>query len=201
MPAKKKRQVSVPDRRIRRTLGFLTEALISLTLEKGYDDVSIRDITTRAKVGYATFFRHYKDKDALLKDAIQGVLLELIKYIQTSDFDDPEGTESVRLFRFVQQNSDLCRVLVSSGLMERVQITGVRYVMEEREARPGSPIPAPIAANHLVAASLALIQWWLLNNMPYPPKRMGQIYQDLIIKPTKNIAFEPDPERPKTYSL
>ena len=44
------------DRRIKRTQKLLQEALIELTLEKGFDDVTIRDITERADVGYTTFF-------------------------------------------------------------------------------------------------------------------------------------------------
>ncbi len=54
------------DRRIKRTQQLLAKALIALTLEKGYEVVTIRDITEWADVGYATFFRHYYSKDALL---------------------------------------------------------------------------------------------------------------------------------------
>ena len=50
------------DRRVTRTRKLLTEALISLSLEKGYEAVTIRDITDRAGVGYATFFRHIRRK-------------------------------------------------------------------------------------------------------------------------------------------
>jgi len=180
----------VPDRRIQRTLDSLAKALIALTLEKGYDAVTIRDITAKAKVGYATFFRHYSDKEGLLTDVIEVVLSELMDIIQISDAKNTEGSEGVRLFRYVQENSELCRVLVSSGMLQRVQAAGVRYVLNQRVARKNSPIPPEIAANHLVAASVALIQWWLVNDLPYSPERMGQIYQDLIIRPTQPIAFE-----------
>src|SRR5689334_4808121 len=54
------------DRRIVRTRNLLAQALVALTLEKNYDAVTIREITDRAEIGYATFFRHYPDKDALL---------------------------------------------------------------------------------------------------------------------------------------
>lgn len=178
-----------PDRRIRRTLESLANALIELTLEKGYDAVTIRDITARAQVGYATFFRHYADKEGLLNDVIEVVLTQLMGFLQNTETDDSEGYEGMRLFQYVEENSSLCRVLVSSGMLQRVQAAGVRYVLTQRTPRKNSPIPPEIAANHLVAASVALIQWWLINGMPYPPKRMGQIFQDLIIKPTQPVAF------------
>lgn len=181
-----------PDRRIQRTLDALAEALIALTLEKGYEAVTIRDITARAQVGYATYFRHYPDKESLLTDVIEGVLAQLMSFLQIPEAGQAEGTEGERLFQFVKENSELCRVLVSSGLLQRVQAAGVRYVLNQRTARKNSPIPPEIAANHLVAASVALIQWWLNHDMPYPPKRMGQIYQDLIIRPTHQLVFKPE---------
>ncbi len=177
------------DRRIQRTQAALTKALIALTLEKGYEAVTIRDLTLRANVGYATFFRHYTDKEALLTDVIEVVLAELMKFLQRSEAGD-ERAEGARLFHYVQENSELCRVLINSGTLQRVQAAGVRYVLNQRQARPGSPIPAEVAANHVVAASVALIQWWLMNGMPYPPERMGQIYADLIIRPTQQVAFK-----------
>jgi len=65
------------DRRIRRTQQLLAQALIALTLEKGYEAVTIREITERADVGYATFFRHYHDKDALLQEVLDALVEEI----------------------------------------------------------------------------------------------------------------------------
>ncbi len=44
------------DRRVKRSQRLLGEALMSLILEKGYEAVTIRDITQRADVAYVTFF-------------------------------------------------------------------------------------------------------------------------------------------------
>ncbi|HEY7418111.1 MAG TPA: TetR/AcrR family transcriptional regulator, partial [Ktedonobacteraceae bacterium] len=69
--------MEIQDRRVRRTQQLLAKALIALTLEKGYEAVTIRDITERADIGYATFFRHYHDKDELLRGVLDVVLTEL----------------------------------------------------------------------------------------------------------------------------
>src|SRR5437879_11312519 len=53
--------MDLQDRRVKRTQKALARALIELTLEKGYEAITIRDITDKAEVGYATFFRHYHD--------------------------------------------------------------------------------------------------------------------------------------------
>jgi AcrR family transcriptional regulator len=109
------------DKRVRRTRKALAEALISLTIEKGYEAVTIQEITSRAGVGYRTYFRHYADKDALLQDVLQATVTELRPLISTQEFVGKEGyrplpAENGRIiFEHIAANSDLYRVLLSSG--------------------------------------------------------------------------------------
>ena len=42
--------------------------------------VTIRDITERADVAYATFFRHYEDKDALLDEVVDVILDDMAQF-------------------------------------------------------------------------------------------------------------------------
>lgn len=180
------------DRRVRRTQNLLARALIDLTLEKGYEAVTIRDITERADVGYATFFRHYPDKEALLVDVLNVFLEELVELLRSiGDQSEMAGT---LVFRYVQEHNELCRVLLSTHgsapLLRHIYEAGAYSVLEQNIPLEGSPVPPEIAAHHLVASSIALIQWWLERDMPYPPEQMGQIYHELIIRPTKAIAFK-----------
>jgi len=103
------------DRRIKRTQRLLAEALIALTLEKGYDSVTIREITERADVGYATFFRHYHDKDELLQEVLDVVLAGLLNLLTPAMTDADSQAVGVVLFRYVQEQSAVVRVLVGSG--------------------------------------------------------------------------------------
>ena len=66
------------DRRGRRTRRQLKEALFALILEKGYDAVTIEDITGRADLGRTTFYLHYRDKEELLLEAIDSIANDLI---------------------------------------------------------------------------------------------------------------------------
>lgn len=185
------------DRRVKRTQNLLAKALIALTLEKGYEAVTIRDITERADVGYATFFRHYHDKDALLLDVLEVVLEELMSLLPLSPDADP-ATVGTLIFRYVQRQSEVCRVLLSSRgstmLVQRIIEAGTESVLRQHAPLAGAVVPMEIAAYHLVASTLALIQWWLEHNMPYPPERMGSIYHELIARPTSTVAFSPRQE-------
>ncbi len=65
------------DRRVRKSQQALKEAFISLTLENGYDAVTVEDIAERADVARATFYAHYDDKEQLLTALFQELTVEL----------------------------------------------------------------------------------------------------------------------------
>ncbi len=54
------------DRRVARTRQLLRDALVSLILERGYDEVTVQDVLDRANLGRSTFYAHYRNKDDLL---------------------------------------------------------------------------------------------------------------------------------------
>ena len=47
-----------------------------------------------------------------------------------------------------------------------------------------SAIPLEVAANHMVASLLGLIDWWLFNGTPYSIEKMAMIYRRLIVEAT-----------------
>src|SRR5437762_13476242 len=114
--------MEIQDRRVKRTQNLLAKALIALTLEKGYEAVTIRDITERADVGYATFFRHYHSKDELLLEVSEVVMQELTDRLFATSASDPEQFGAL-IFGYVQQHSEVIRVLLTSSLLVQ-QISG-----------------------------------------------------------------------------
>jgi AcrR family transcriptional regulator len=54
------------DPRVERSHERLREALLALTLERGWDAVSVRDVCERAGVGRSTFYVHFADREELL---------------------------------------------------------------------------------------------------------------------------------------
>jgi AcrR family transcriptional regulator len=189
---------SATDPRVNRTRSALTNALIELTLEKGYEAVTVRDLVERADIGYATFFRHFSDKDALLEDVLEGTLNDLLELIQPV-VNDPERTATL-VFNYVQQNDGRIRVLLRtrnvSLLMPRIFSVASKSMLKTFRPKPDSPIPPEIAANHMIASFVELIEWWLENDAPYPPERMGGIVSALIMRPTREIAFLERKETP-----
>ena len=184
------------DRRVKRSRRLLGEALMALILEKGYEVVTIRDITERADVAYVTFFRHYGSKDELLAQCLQDGLRDLQTRIETAArqtrADVVDSAEGRLIFEHVQLNGPLYRVLMPSQGASQVRqqtLTAIETIFLS-SCKPLSAkeklIPRQIAAHHIAASLLSLIEWWLEHEMPYPAERMGQMYNQLIINATLN---------------
>ena len=183
------------DRRIRRTQKLLSEALIALVLEKGYKNITIQDVTERADIGYRTFFRHYAGLDELSLDVARERLEELYTALNLPEVGeevlDPlsafqESGEA--LFTHIQNNRKVFQGLLLDSSMRFILEPVMKAACEKSElllnTLPNPNIAVPIAANHIIASVFALMRWWLENDMPHSPERMGEIYTDLIIKPT-----------------
>lgn len=67
------------DPRVKRTRQMLDQAFLALLAEKGFDAISVQDVTTRAGVNRATFYAHFEDKFALLDYSIRESFREEIK--------------------------------------------------------------------------------------------------------------------------
>ncbi|MCL4528915.1 MAG: TetR/AcrR family transcriptional regulator [Chloroflexi bacterium] len=68
------------DPRVRRTRQLIEQAFMEVINEKGFQEMTVRDITERAGINRATFYAHFQDKYGLLDQSIrQGFLQEVDK--------------------------------------------------------------------------------------------------------------------------
>jgi AcrR family transcriptional regulator len=177
-----------PDRRVRRTRRALAAALISLTSERPYASIQVRDITDQADVGYATFYRHYDSKDDLMLAVFDEVTAELEASAGRpgGEYFEQEGR---LLFEHVQKYEGLYRSILKSwnfvDKLKRLLAGQVEGHLQQHTRELGDlAFPVEVAANHMVAALIGLIEWWLEKEMPLPVEEMARIYERLVIQAT-----------------
>lgn len=189
-------QVAEPlDARVRKTRHKLAEALVALVLERGYDVLTVRDLTERAGVGYATFFRHFPSKEALLKRLLEDTLHGLMRQLESPRVQlDPLET-GTRVFRHARDHAERYRALLRTGevtdLFGRCLRLSAETLPQAFVPKPGSVVPFEVAVHHLVYSFVGLVAWYLDAGLPYPPERMGEILEQLILGPTYGVAFAP----------
>lgn len=185
------------DARVRRTRRRLNEALVELALERPFESITVRDLTDRARVGYATFFRHYAGTEDLLQAMLADLLEELVARLRPLAREDP-GAAGKLVFRHARDNADLYRLLIrtsrSLDLLPTIVQVGIENIKATYRAKPESRVPLEVAANHFIRSFMDLIEWWLDHDLPYGPDRMAEIYLELIVGPTERAALERRPD-------
>lgn len=164
------------DRRVQKTKKLLSDALISLILEKGYDDVSIQDIIDRANIGRSTFYAHYENKEQLL----------LFGHEHLRNLAWEEGEDQIdflSFYRHLAERHELALKLLSGRKSEEVVTRSLRdilhYSISRLHASPAAmaSTEVPMFTLRADAAAAGLVQMmtsWIQNGMPYPPDRMAE---------------------------
>lgn len=179
------------ERRRQRTREKLQQAAMGLILEKGYDAMSIQDITDRADLGRGTFYIHFAGKEEIIWSVIQAgfdaedraARLALGRVLPPQ----PEFYAYTRIFRHAHQNRNLYLVMLgsqgSSTLTSRVQdYLAADFEKEMKEWSIYTEFDAPplIVAQVITGALVRLIIWWLENDNDYTPEQMAvMLYETL----------------------
>ena len=110
------------DKRVLATKKNLLHALITLLEEKSIEEVTVRELTKRAKVNRGTFYLHYEDKHDLLEKNIDALIQELQdrgKAITKTALSDAMETEFRQktveaftdIFSYIKENERFFSVL------------------------------------------------------------------------------------------
>ena len=184
---------NLEDLRVRRTRKLLQKALLEAASEKGFTHVTVRDITERAMVNRATFYRHYEDKYDLLAHYME----ELSEVIDSNEEDGSVGDQVaqsletppglINLLRHMQAHANFYRVMLGKNGDPTFCAQSFRSYVERGYRRilaaqssvsdPNRP-PVDLTVNYLMDAGVGAIVWWLENDEPYSPEQMANwLYQ------------------------
>jgi AcrR family transcriptional regulator len=178
------------DPRVAKTRAALGEAVLALAAEKPFADITITEIAERAGVGYASFFRHYRDKDALLADVADSMVDDLTAIIMPAVQEEDTGAASIAICRFVEEHRLIARALLSGGAETEVRrhIVDRAIAHDPMPAAPGSAsLPKELLVGHCVAATLGLLTWWLEQGQAVPPEDMGRVIDRLVMAPVRGM--------------
>jgi AcrR family transcriptional regulator len=186
-----KKPLNRHQRRRLRTRHQLQQAMLELVLEKGYDSLSIQNITDHADLGRGTFYIHYKDKEDLLWSMIQDRILATERAAEAG-FDGamPQQAEYyfyVNVFNHVAQNQDLYRVVLGkkgyAEMANRVRAYMVADMVKDIERYAvftDIGQPAEITAQIVVGATISLAVWWLETPNEYMPKQIADMLYETL---------------------
>lgn len=182
------------ERRRLQTRKLLMQATLQLVLEKGFDAISIQDITDRADLGRGTFYIHFKDKEEVVWTAFQELFRELEQEAHNQldrSMPQVEYYGLLNIFRHAENNRDLYRVMFggqgSAILTARAQDFLAQAFLYDIRNAPQPPeinfnIPEEIEAQILTGVISRLLFWWLGTSNSYSTEQMAVMTYEALYR-------------------
>ncbi len=192
------------DRRVRRTRSALREAMQNLMAEKGYEQVTIEELTERADIGRTTFYLHYSAKQDLLLEQFDELLDQLVDQLSEIPLsswrqqgkiltaEDHPGRPISMIFVHAAENEDLYLIVLQGDgvdqALERLQTMMTNAVNAYIHHKLGEDsegltfdFPVELFGNYFAGALLGAIKWWLEAGRPYTPEEMEDIFFQMFL--------------------
>jgi AcrR family transcriptional regulator len=171
---------SVPrsiDARRERTRRSLQQAIVELSLDKGFQNLTVENILERAGITRATFYSHFRDKDQLLTSVAEAVVTDVLERFEQMA-DEFENRRLLALFEDAQREPDRLRVVLrgeGDGIALRYLVERVTALVDEVDplGAVGSKLDADVsrqlASRAFAGQILAVLSWWMELENPPPP--------------------------------
>lgn len=185
---------TVSDARVVRTRDALREAMTELATEHPLDAITVRAIAARAGVGYATFFRHYPDKDALLADVADRLIREFLQRVAPLLQERDRAAAARSMCDFVMEHLAIYQALLAGGSGETVRAEMLRQTMITLTAARGRAPEGPfdeLVLFHLVSSILNLLTWWLRNLDRVNAATMAEVIERTVLTPISTLRTQP----------
>ena len=170
--------------RLRRMQKLLREALIELIEERGFEALTIGELTERAMVSRAAFYRHYQDKYELVEQIFEEAMSALLKAVGELGREHPAAIW-VTFFEHIAEYDRLYRALLGSKgspwFVRKMRASLASLVKErgrlphgsDASARPAHAFSDEFVPDLVSALFVEVITWWLEHGRPYTPNEMA----------------------------
>ncbi len=178
-------EVPPGDARQVRSRGALAAAMLALLEEVPFDQITIRSLSARAGTGYATFFRHYSTKEALL-GAVASAEIGGLLAMAVPLLGDGGSLESTRaMCAHVAAHRALWSALLTGGA---AGIVRDEFISQARTLAQGMPVPdswlpSDLSVVHGTSATITLLAWWLEHGDGISAEAIAEILNRLVIAP------------------
>jgi len=177
------------DSRIVQTRNALQQAFMELLAIKSLGDITIRDITATAGVGYNTFFRHYTSKESLLDAMAVDEINDLIELCMVV-LDASDSREAAKaLCHYVAGHDALWSTLLNGGAADTLREAFIQRLRELAGGRVRSTeaYPAEIGVKLVASGTIDVLSWWLQQESRMAVDDIAEIYDELVVRPIVKV--------------
>lgn len=184
------------DRRVRKTKKQLRQGLTKLLTEKSVQDITVRELSDLVDINRGTFYLHYKD----VFDMVEQIENEMIENFHSVLDRHPAQSLNgkplpmiVDIFRFVEDNSDMCGALLSKN-GDISFVDRLKNLVKERCLNDWMKLFNTNKSKNfeyyysfIVSGCIGLLQNWLEAGFKESPEYMARLAEQMIMTGIKVI--------------
>jgi len=181
------------DRRIIRTRRMIRDMFTQLMEEKGFEAITVSDLTEKANINRGTFYLHYKDKYDLLEQSEEEIFVELDRIaeeawnaVNQNYANDVKVEEPlpfvIKLFEFLEENFEFMKVILGPNGNPSFQVRLKEFIKKKMLHKfsnflneENMVVPLDYLVAYVSSAHLGVIQCWLESGMDRSPEEMAHI--------------------------
>jgi len=174
-------------RRVVRTKAAIEDAFVQLVLERGYDQVTVEDITGRADLARATFYTHYPNKEAVQFSVFNRLTEDLVQRLAAGPRNVVHRDTIQAAYKQGAEMPDLYRACLSDARTRQAHLSILSRYVEQNfrdrlTARGEQPrVPVPVMARAFVGAHVAILEAWLAGELDGDVEELAHMALDLLI--------------------
>ena len=184
------------DRRVRRTKKMLTQALTQLLQEKQINEITVKELTDLADMNRGTFYLYYKDIFDMLEKIEDGLFEALEEIVFLHEHDDvSQQTKPILLdlFRFIEDNQEMCRVLLSPhgdmNFLHRLnEVVREKCLQMWPNKEDKNDATFEYHYSFVVYGCVGVFRAWLNSECQEPAEKMAEMADAMIRRGSLSIA-------------
>lgn len=160
----------------------MADALLELIAEKPYADISVSEITDRADVGRATYYRHFSSKDDVLIHKLETIFTRMPEVARP--FHEHSHEEVTAYFEDYFGN-----LLAGRDVLERMYAAGLDFILfmymyrfAVAAAESGTLVDRYRVALHS-ASTFAILDQWITSGFAQSPAELTDMITHQLFRP------------------
>ena len=173
------------DPRTLRSKQRIRTAFMELAELRGIEDITVRDVADRSRVGYTTFYRHFETKQDLIAEIIDQELAALSEVTFPLFLHGPPYEVSLSAARHILSRrklwTEMTSTLVAPILRDRF-VLQMLTLSEGRDMGSGF-LPRAVTASLCATLLVELLTWWLRTEKMNSPDDLAEAIDRIVVKP------------------
>lgn len=192
------------DKRSLQTKKIIKDTLSDLIEEKGFNAISVTDLTKRANINRGTFYIHYADKYDLLEQVEEELIKEIQEHTKNVDCLDllninlvnDSDPFTIRLLEYIKENASFIKAILGpkGDPMFRIKLKKLieANLFEKQLSSQYNPrnmlVEEEYFISYVLSAHLGVIMHWLENDLQKSPRDIALILSKLSMLGTFTVS-------------